>query len=433
MAVVGNVDMTYDRAQPIPLPTGQRLSVNGVVGAREVFNDNPEIDGIVFTGGIVTTHGTIGNADSLYSDSGALINRISDRLYVGAGVADTGGNSTNSPSNWLAQLSALAYTGQFSQMEVFSTTGTLAFTAAARSSDYALFQPTGHTGAAIGVSAYGINDDNTVGGGVAGPDVWALYAEARRNLGVDGLTQVAELNIVNLGSTVDINPTAGIGANAGATGGLSIAAGGSLISNPVSVGLMFGNNGAVFRKGIVVLGNALDATVGLGGGGVVMDMPFGTTLQWADVAGVAQESLWADAAGLHFVGATASAGLNVQIGGGLAFLTANIGAGAYPASGTTSLAITDHFGAARDVDFWNCDTAATVSFAWYQKTGASAATKLGEFSPTGLFTFSGAGAASANGTVATVLGSLGPTGSHTTVQEWLTIKIGANTRYIPCF
>lgn len=39
-----------------------------------------------------------------------------------------------------------------------------------------------------------------------------------------------------------------------------------------------------------------------------------------------------------------------------------------------------------------------------------------------------------NGSVATVLGSLGPVGSHTTVQEWLVIVDAAGTkRYIPCF
>lgn len=41
---------------------------------------------------------------------------------------------------------------------------------------------------------------------------------------------------------------------------------------------------------------------------------------------------------------------------------------------------------------------------------------------------------SANGAVATALTSVGPTGSHTTVQEWLTIKNASGTiRYIPCF
>lgn len=40
----------------------------------------------------------------------------------------------------------------------------------------------------------------------------------------------------------------------------------------------------------------------------------------------------------------------------------------------------------------------------------------------------------ANGTTATLLGSLGPTGSHTTVQTWLQIVDPAGaTRYIPCF
>lgn len=40
----------------------------------------------------------------------------------------------------------------------------------------------------------------------------------------------------------------------------------------------------------------------------------------------------------------------------------------------------------------------------------------------------------ANNTVATVLGSVGPTGSHTTVQEWLQFKNSSGTmRYVPAF
>lgn len=46
----------------------------------------------------------------------------------------------------------------------------------------------------------------------------------------------------------------------------------------------------------------------------------------------------------------------------------------------------------------------------------------------------GTGSWIANGSVATVLGSLGPVGSHTTVQEWLTVKDNSGTaRFIPCF
>lgn len=44
------------------------------------------------------------------------------------------------------------------------------------------------------------------------------------------------------------------------------------------------------------------------------------------------------------------------------------------------------------------------------------------------------GSIAANASVATVLGSVGPSGSHTTVQEWLVIKNASGTaRYIPCF
>lgn len=47
---------------------------------------------------------------------------------------------------------------------------------------------------------------------------------------------------------------------------------------------------------------------------------------------------------------------------------------------------------------------------------------------------SNAASFSANGSVATVLGSLGPVGSHTAVQNWLTFQdSGGVTRYVPCF
>lgn len=45
-----------------------------------------------------------------------------------------------------------------------------------------------------------------------------------------------------------------------------------------------------------------------------------------------------------------------------------------------------------------------------------------------------AGSFTANGSVATAMSSLGPAGSHATIQEWLTITdAGGTVRYIPCF
>lgn len=53
---------------------------------------------------------------------------------------------------------------------------------------------------------------------------------------------------------------------------------------------------------------------------------------------------------------------------------------------------------------------------------------------TGLVQFGTAGCFTANGSVATSVTSVGPTGSRTTVQKWLTINDSAgNPFYIPCF
>ena len=53
---------------------------------------------------------------------------------------------------------------------------------------------------------------------------------------------------------------------------------------------------------------------------------------------------------------------------------------------------------------------------------------LGTFAP------KGSGNWSANGSVVTALTGVGPTNSHTTVQEWFTVvNASGTTRYIPAF
>jgi hypothetical protein len=53
---------------------------------------------------------------------------------------------------------------------------------------------------------------------------------------------------------------------------------------------------------------------------------------------------------------------------------------------------------------------------------------------TGMLKMGTSGMTVANGTVATAMTNLGPTGSHTTIQKWLQIKDSAGTTlYIPCF
>jgi hypothetical protein len=66
-------------------------------------------------------------------------------------------------------------------------------------------------------------------------------------------------------------------------------------------------------------------------------------------------------------------------------------------------------------------------------TGSSLDTSLSR-GAAGVIKFASAASFSANGSVATTMTSLGPTGSHTTIQTWLTIQdSGGTTRYIPCY
>lgn len=65
---------------------------------------------------------------------------------------------------------------------------------------------------------------------------------------------------------------------------------------------------------------------------------------------------------------------------------------------------------------------------------AAGATKRLEIDQTGVVQLHQTAAFAANGTVATTLTAVGPTGANTTVQEWLKIKNSAGvTRYIPCY
>jgi hypothetical protein len=64
----------------------------------------------------------------------------------------------------------------------------------------------------------------------------------------------------------------------------------------------------------------------------------------------------------------------------------------------------------------------------------NAAAEVARFLAAGNVRFTNAANFSANGSVATVLGSLGPAGSNATVQKWLTfVDDGGTTRYVPCF
>jgi hypothetical protein len=90
---------------------------------------------------------------------------------------------------------------------------------------------------------------------------------------------------------------------------------------------------------------------------------------------------------------------------------------------------------ASSVNFMQITSATTSHPVVIAATGSDTDVSLDIFCKgAGLVKFNGAAHFTANGSVATTMTSLGPTGSHTTVQEWLTILDATGVvRYIPCY
>lgn len=103
----------------------------------------------------------------------------------------------------------------------------------------------------------------------------------------------------------------------------------------------------------------------------------------------------------------------------------------YAATGTSRLV---RFWTGSDIAFTTgMGTGNNWNVGWYSG-GSFQASAISVSGTDGTLTLGASGSFAANGTVATALSSVGPTGSHTTVQEWLVIKNpSGTTRYIPCF
>ena len=109
--------------------------------------------------------------------------------------------------------------------------------------------------------------------------------------------------------------------------------------------------------------------------------------------------------------------------------------GLYSSNGTLPIALFQTVSSA--VDYFSISGSATGNPATIQIAANGTDSNINiDIAPkgTGLLKLNNAASFSANATVATLLGSVGPTGSHTTVQTWLTIIDSAGTtRWIPCF
>ncbi|GLS44355.1 hypothetical protein [Methylobacterium brachythecii] len=219
------------------------------------------------------------------SKVGAKVNRVNDRLLVGAATANSG-DFPATTKDWYEQLEAgtthpIGFRTSWAQTASISTNGGIGVLGAARTSDINL--PTFQL--AMG-GLFATNNDNTTNQQLA----TAMYAVAFRQpgagIGAYTGTVGAEIDIANLGNSVQLLPS-NVDSPAGHTTALKLNSGAVVPgATTASAALTIGNNGAKFLTGIVM---AQTAIAGLtydgsgnvtGGGASAMRMSVFQTLEW---------------------------------------------------------------------------------------------------------------------------------------------------------
>jgi len=488
--IASSITVTAGANDPSTNLQTRLTDLNSAVGATFVGHTPPG------TGAVATTVGAFLGAfhqypsGFFYSQSGSFVNRVNDRLFIGdATVHDGRGPGTLTP-DWLTTWQTglgIAYGSMASaQSAVLGTqaaeavTDVLGFLAGVQT-----IYATSAAASPVGIESIAINNNATYA-----TSVWAHYAEAHRFNNTVGSTIVAEFDPTQRGAAITINPyqqnfgqTVGVqlasGAQQGAivTGttatnvltitsvnqaadigliqvgwkvtGVGIAAGttissfgtgtggtgtynlsttpGTLGSRIFSVSPMFDNTVAIniqanpnaWTTGINFAASSLTGTDGASGGvGTAIAFAQGHAMIWYAPGGVST--------GYVYSNASANIGaIGILLGQGSAqFIEASTSKTNFQVNSVVS-----------GVNYPYVAAATTGNSVTIGALGGDANVDLGIFcAGTGLVKFSGTSMAAANGSVATVLGSLGPAGSHTTVQEWLTFKNASGVqRWVPCF
>ena len=172
--------------------------------------------------------------------------------------------------DWLSAIVANTVSG--STLAVVATNGAGALMGASRTSPYT---SPGHMGT-LATSGFAINDNATYANGA-----WAFYGEARSNAGVAGSTIGEEVDIINEGATVSVNPYTPLASAGRLTIGYWSSSGRNDVSSSAPASLSYGMtpNGSNFTRGIVAMSGAV-VTPGSVETGEIVAMPSGTGLAW---------------------------------------------------------------------------------------------------------------------------------------------------------
>lgn len=221
-----------------------------------------------------------------YEEDGADIGRLAGRFFVGDAIENLGTNIGSQP-DWLttffiahgrdhgfqhvAQLAVLGQTGAYNAVVGAARTNALTI-----------------NGNATGILGVAISDNAT-----HTTSAYAGYFEAYRASGTLGGAYGIEIDTINLGALVSIDPFA---EPAGQTIGLQIAAGAEYAgTSDASAAINIRNNGARFERGIVIGNDALTGCNGTTGTAPAIEMVKGHFLRWFGPGNVATSQVISNA------------------------------------------------------------------------------------------------------------------------------------------
>lgn len=245
------------------------------------------IDGVAI-GGTAPAYGRFAQVDMtgdftspptgfFWSDDGAVVLRMNDRLLVG-GAAANDAAKPNVDTDWLTNL--VNWPVFNATAAITSSFGTIALTTGSQTLD---LDPVaaGTTQTTIGVAAFAMaNNPGTF------PDdyfaAYGFYGEARVYAGTVSDAFAAELEAINLSGTANAAPTPYRELQTGSAQALRLGSGGGqgLSVDPAISALAIVPNGSTFNAGIVFEKGAITGADGATGFGEAIVMGLGHLVSW---------------------------------------------------------------------------------------------------------------------------------------------------------
>lgn len=234
---------------------------------------------------------SMSSSGQFYQGSGAKVNRINDRLFVGPATLNNGTNVAVQP-DWLTTYQiakgrtyGYVQTSQMSVLNKDSTQDDLTTLVVGA-------QNKTRTGGSqvIAVTGMGVNNNTT---GNTANAAWGGYFEAFRdttasgNGGAYGI-EIDTMNFTNATPVTDPYSQAN-----DQTVGIQMASGGSFPGTlyPTTAGLNFQNNNTTFDKGIVFGSNSITGATGTTGTGIAIAFGRGHEMLWYGSAGTPTSSI----------------------------------------------------------------------------------------------------------------------------------------------